>query len=257
MQEFELPQPDEPIDDAAMAEFDVTVTLPQPAVLVEDQVVSADGVVTVESVRALAPTWLVIHADEDGVAGQVLGQVLLEAGRISRTSPCPFAWQQATPQLHAVLHDDSGELGYLDFPEADPPFIVGGSAVADTFAATFPPDVLVYDQPVRDGRVVIDRVISNGPGWVVVHFDDNGQPGLIIGESPLEDGLNEQVEVNLIQAALTPTLFARVHEDSVPGDGFEFPGGGCAGDVRRPFATGPIIPHRYGQLHHRPRSDSR
>jgi hypothetical protein len=58
----------------------------------------------------------------------------------------------------------------------------------------------------------------------VVHYaGEDGQPALVIGYAPLEDGLNERVEVEVIEAAVTPVLFVRLHEDTLPGDDFNFP----------------------------------
>lgn len=221
-QELELPEPDELMAEDAQAEFAVTLNLPQPVVVVSDQTIGSDGLVTIDSVTALAPTWVAIHADDDGAAGEVIGQLRLDTGEHEDIT-LPIRWQMGTPVLHAMLHEDSGEEGYLDYPEADPPLVSNGVPINATFAATYPPDVVVSDQPVVDGQITIDRVISNGPGWVVVHQDDDGQPGLIIGHAPLQDGLNEQVRVELIEAALTSVLYARVHEDSAPGDEFNYP----------------------------------
>jgi hypothetical protein len=221
-QELELPEPDSLMAEDAQVAFDITLTLPQATITVADQPIGRDGVVTVGLVQLLEPTWVAIHADVAGAAGAVLGQRLLEPGEHADVT-IPIRWQAGTPQLQAILHEDSGEAGYFDYPGADPPLLAGGAAIAATFAATYPPDVVVFDQPVIDGQVVIDRVISDGPGWVVVHRDENGQPGLIIGHAALADGLNEGVAVELIEAALTPLLYARLHEDTTPGDAFNFP----------------------------------
>ncbi|MEZ4516641.1 MAG: hypothetical protein R3C44_07315 [Chloroflexota bacterium] len=117
-------------------EFAVEVTLPRPSVEVDDQEIGTDGLVTVRSVEVLAPTWVVIHADEDGSAGNVLGQVLLETGEYEDVT-VPIRWYLGTPQLHAVLHEDSGEADFLDYPAADPPAGENGTAVAATFAAAY------------------------------------------------------------------------------------------------------------------------
>jgi hypothetical protein len=100
---------------------------------------------------------------------------------------------------------------------------VRGEAVAVTFAVTLPPDIFVLDQPAFDGVIEIERVISNGPGWVVVWFDINDAPGRIIGRAPLQDGLNEQVPVPINPAAVTSFLFVTLHQDSEPVGEFDFP----------------------------------
>jgi hypothetical protein len=104
------------------------------------------------------------------------------------------------------------------------PLLLRGEPIVAAFKATYPPEVLVYDQPIIDGAITIERAISDGPGWMADYNEIEGQPGFIIGNAPLEDGLNEQVRVELLEAAITTQLFARLHHDTEPGDAFNFPG---------------------------------
>jgi hypothetical protein len=77
-----------------------------------------------------------------------------------------------------------------------------------------------------DGKVVIERVTSDGPGWIVVHPDNGeGQLGLIIGFAHVEDGVNEQVEVELITNNITDQMFVKLHSDEESVDEFDFPDG--------------------------------
>ena len=220
---FEYPGEDEPYADAPETTFAVTLQLPRPVVEAAEQTVGEDNVATIAHVELLAPGWVAIHADDDGRAGAVLGGVRLEAGTYDNV-PITIDRRYATPTLHAVLHEDDGEIGVLEFPTGDQPLLVNGQPVVTTFAAHFPPDILVYDQPFLDGAVVVERVISEGPGWVAIYSDEGGQPGLIIGFAPLVDGLNEAIRVELIESAVTDQLYARLHEDTTPGDAFDFPG---------------------------------
>ncbi|MBK9613796.1 hypothetical protein [Candidatus Amarobacter glycogenicus] len=80
----------------------------------------------------------------------------------------------------------------------------------------------MLDQPVIGGTITVERVISNGPGWLVVYQDEGGSPGLIIGSAPLVDGLNEQVPVSVRESGVTPQLFIFLHEDTEPGAGLLF-----------------------------------
>jgi hypothetical protein len=123
-----------------------------------------------------------------------------------------------------VLHQDDGEIGLLEFPDGDRPLLVNGRPVVTAFAAHYPPDILVYDQPFINGAITVERVISEGPGWLAIYSDQDGQPGLIIGFAALEDGLNEAIQIDLIESAVTDQLYARLHEDTTPGDEFDFPG---------------------------------
>jgi len=88
-----------------------------------------------------------------------------------------------------------------------------------------PVDMFILDQPVVNGQVVIERVTMSAPGWVVIHPDENGQPGLIIGFAFLEAGVNEQVAVDLLVDTVTPQMYAKLHEDSNIAGEFDFPTG--------------------------------
>lgn len=208
--------------------FAVTIEVALPALAVSDQAVSYDGVVQVDSVVSAGPGWLVLYTDDGGQPGRPLAQVPVEAG-LNEQLTFVINWREATPQLHAALYADTGRPGRFDFPEADPPVLVRNNPVLSTFAITLPPDIFVLDQAVINGQVVIERAISNGPGWVVIQFDDGGQPGLIIGFAFLEDGLNEHIVVEVAEEAVTPTLFAYLHEDT-----------GLAGEFDYPAADNPI-----------------
>ena len=220
---FEYPGEDEPYAGEPGATFAVELQLPRPVVEAAEQNVAEDNVATVARVELLEPGWVLIHVDDDGQAGTVIGGVRLEAGAHENV-PITIDRRYATPALYVVLHEDDGQPNVLELPDSDRPLLVNGQPVTAAFAAHYPPDILVYDQPFLDGAVVVQRVISEGPGWVAIYSDEEGQPGLIIGFAPLEDGLNENVRVELIESAVTTQLYARLHEDTTPGDEFDFPG---------------------------------
>ena len=220
---FEFPGEDAPYPQEPETEFTVELQLPRPQIEVADQAVAEDGVITVAMVEILVPTWVLIHADKDGEMGPVIGRRLLEPGS-QENVPITIDWRRATPLLYAVLHQDSGESGLMEYPANDMPLLWNGKPIVASFSATYPPEVLVYDQPIIDGAISIERVISEGPGWIVVYNDNEGQPGFIIGTEALEDGLNEAVTVSLLQSAITEQLYARIHTDTEPGDAFNFPG---------------------------------
>lgn len=224
--EFEFPDgPDVPLEweSAQIATtFDLDFQLSEPVIEVAEQAVGEDGVVRVASVLLPQAGWLAIHGEADGRPGPVLGVVPVAAGRheaIAITIP----WREGTPTLYAALYADNGEPLHFDYQAEDEPLLASGEPVVTAFEATFPIDIFVLDQPLVDGMFEVERVISNGPGWLVAYFDDNGAPGLIIGSAPLEDGLNERVMVEVLASAATDVLHLRLHEDTEPGDDFDFP----------------------------------
>ena len=220
---FEYPGEDEPYAGEPSTTFAVELQLPRPIVEAAEQTVGESNIVTVARVELLEPGWVAIHVDDDGQAGAVIGGVRLEAG-LYENVPVTIDRRYATPTLHAVLHEDDGEIGLLEFPDGDQPLLFNGQPVVAAFAAHYPPDILVYDQPFIDGSIVVERVISEGPGWLAIYSDQDGQPGLIIGFAALEDGVNEAVRIDLIESAVTLQLYARLHQDTTPGDEFDFPG---------------------------------
>jgi hypothetical protein len=185
--------------------------------------VTEDGIVTVESVVAATPGWLVLHIDEDGEPGPMLGYAPVLVGQNENVTMA-INWREATPILHAVLYEDAGEPEHFEYPDVDPPVIVQDKPIASAFMAMLPPDIYVLDQPVVDRSLVIERALSYGPGWLVVYLDDEGTFGQIIGWAPLEDGLNEQIPVTLNAANVTSNLHLMIHKDVETLGEFEFPG---------------------------------
>jgi plastocyanin len=86
------------------------------------------------------------------------------------------------------------------------------------------PSVTVADQPLLDGKVTIEKVVSNGPGWLVVHADNDGAPGPVLGHTAVADGENTHVVVELAAEGRTQTLYAMLHMDAGTAGTYEFPG---------------------------------
>ena len=87
------------------------------------------------------------------------------------------------------------------------------------------PMVTVEDQPITDGAVTIAEVVSNGPGWIVIHKQADGRPGPIVGYEAVSDGANQDVAVQVDAAAATETLYAMLHTDAGDVGVWEFPDG--------------------------------
>ena len=86
------------------------------------------------------------------------------------------------------------------------------------------PVVEVSDQAIEDGTVTVDRVVSDGPGWIVIHADNNGAPGAVLGHSAVADGENSDVMVEIDTENATETLYAMLHADLGTEGTYEFPG---------------------------------
>ncbi|MDW7733221.1 MAG: cupredoxin family copper-binding protein, partial [Methanolobus sp.] len=66
-------------------------------------------------------------------------------------------------------------------------FMEGEVVVSEGEPEPAEPGVVVTDQPIVNGTVTVDEVVSDGPGWIVIHADENATPGPVIGHSPVED----------------------------------------------------------------------
>ncbi len=58
----------------------------------------------------------------------------------------------------------------------------------------------------------------------MIHADNNGQPGTVIGHAAVQDGVNKDVQVQIDTAQATPTLYAMLHTDAGAVGTYEFPG---------------------------------
>lgn len=92
-------------------------------------------------------------------------------------------------------------------------------------AGSLTPAVSVIDQEINNGTVTIAEVISDGAGWLVVHAQADGKPGPILGFSPVLDGANQNIVVEIDEAGVTQTLYAMLHVDAGEVGTFEFPEG--------------------------------
>jgi hypothetical protein len=87
------------------------------------------------------------------------------------------------------------------------------------------PSVTVTDQDSDGSSVTVDNVVADAAGWIVIHLDNNGSPGPVIGQSAVEAGDNADVSVSLDPALEGDTsLWAMLHVDEGTVGTYEFPG---------------------------------
>jgi hypothetical protein len=105
-----------------------------PSVTASDQ--ESDGAsVVVDSVTAAVLGWMVIHIDENGSPGAVLGQTQVDAGTTEAVTVDLDPPLEGETTLWAMLHIDEGEVGTYEFPGADLPVIENGEVVMQPFTA--------------------------------------------------------------------------------------------------------------------------
>lgn len=150
---------------------------PTPAVTVADQELGNGDTVTVPQVTATEAGWLVIHVNDNGAPGAVIGQTAVEAGTNENVMVEVDA-QEVTETLFAMLHVDAGESGVYEFPGPDVPVQVDGDVVVRPFQLTefaeFPANVVttttLFNVNLRTGPGLSFEIIQVVPRGTVVGF---------------------------------------------------------------------------------------
>lgn len=70
-------------------------------------------------------------------------------------------------------------------------------------------------------ELVVARVLAPEDGWVVVHADDNGKPGVRVGLKAVDKGESTNVKVEL-EDVTTAKVIVAVHADRAEDDEFDF-----------------------------------
>ena len=61
------------------------------------------------------------------------------------------------------------------------------------------PDVTVSDQVILDNTVTVASAFSDGPAFIVIHTDNNGSPGPVIGMEAINPGWNYNADTGLFR----------------------------------------------------------
>jgi len=194
-----------------------------------------DGSVMIDSVTLSQDGFVVVHAGDAESFGEVIGFAPVSAG--TTTDVTVDLMGDATPFIWPMLHVDTGEAGTYEFGEvegADGPVAVDGTVATFPISTvpnlragaqtTLPGDSMMMDDMAP--TFVADSVLSDGPGFVVVHAAANAEDGgftfgEVIGFTAVEDGLTEDVVVEL-DGTPTPILFPMLHVDTGEVGTYEF-----------------------------------
>lgn len=201
-----------------------------PAMRVNSQLVN-DKVVA-ESVLSQGPGFLVIHADNGGAPGEVIGFASVADGTNTMVEVMVDA-AKVTPVLFPMLHSDTGVVGTYEFGEvegADTPQR-GGDDKPLFFPIMAKPGIM-YGGTLADGVLTVDAALIDVQGFLVIHADNNGAPGPVLGYTPLVRGLNTNIAVTL-SGDVTDTVFPMLHVDTGTPGTYEF------GQVEG--ADGPVV----------------
>ena len=196
----------------------------------EDQMVEG-SLVTVASVTMPSPGFVVLQSDASGTPGEVLGvSELISRGTVSGVAVALFFPLEAGAVLHATLHIDMDGDGQFRYEPPDdfidlPATLAGGQpATATATVSLLPPlapaSILMEDQRSDGATVAVAEVTLPAPGFVALHADEDGVPGVILGVSGLlAAGTSEDVTLNLERPLeTTQAVFAVAYVDR-DGDG--------------------------------------
>jgi hypothetical protein len=211
-------------------------------ITVSDQIV-LNGAVIIDEVIATAPGFVSIFAtDASGADAHLVGIAPVEAGT-SEDVAVVIDGAMATPYLTAQVHIDDNQPGVFEFGK------VSGADMALTGAdAAFPAarafkiaGIFSYDQQPFDNSVVVASVISEIGGWLVIHAEENGQPGPVLGQTLLEPGTNPAVRVTLAANGQTPVIWPMIHVDDTTIGTYEF---GTVANADLPIFLGDVTATR-------------
>ena len=180
---------------------DLSTELPStnPADLVfEDQMVEG-SLVVIASVTLPSAGFVVLQSDASGTSGEVLGvSELIGAGTVMGVAVPLFFPLEAAALIHATLHIDmDGDGQFLYEPPDDfidlPATRAGGEpATAGATVELLPPlgpaAITLVDQRSQGAAVVVAEVTLPAAGFVAIHADEDGVPGVILGMSGLLTG---------------------------------------------------------------------
>lgn len=176
----------------------------------------------VDSVVAEVPGFVVVSQNVSGTPGTVIGFAPVDAGTTNNLevilNPDPGL---VTPILWVVLHEDTGTIGEYDLTGVDDqPVSVNEVPVAVAIQAA--PSIVATDQTDGSGVITVRSAMIDAPGWLVVHADDNGAPGAVLGQAALADGVNLGVTVTIDPAAATDSVWLMLHYDTGTAGTYEF-----------------------------------
>ncbi|MGE5222263.1 MAG: hypothetical protein ACM3PY_07490 [Omnitrophica WOR_2 bacterium] len=220
-----------------------------PDITVSNQQVM-NGQVKIDRVVSAGPGWVAIFNEQNGQPDTLIGYAHLQNGENMNVVVNVNAGQ-VTPNLYAFLLVDAGKIGVYEFPGSDALVHVGVRMIQGMFStvssqsgasmqgamatpkttavpsptADIAPVVKVSNQEIRGGTILIDQVISKGPGWIGMHMTNpDGSLGPPIGYARVNDGDNQDVLIHINVNLATETMEAMLHVDSGKIGVLEFPG---------------------------------
>ncbi len=204
-------------DPTATAVATIAPTPILPSISVSAQALDDNGRLQIEAVTMAEAGWVVLFAQRDGQAAEVVGVTAVSAG-VHADVTVELNPLDATSTLIAVLHMDDGEVGVFEFPDADAALEDETGALSTLFEVDIQvslPAINISDQTVgEDGLVQVESVFSVEDGWLIIHTFQDGEIGQTLGVAYVEPGLNEAIKIGIPWREATPQLVGVLYEDN-------------------------------------------
>jgi hypothetical protein len=180
--------------------------------------------INVKSVLSEGPGIVVIHANDNGNAGAILGAAFVDDGLTENINIPLDEKAGLTPVVWPMLHIDAGTIGTYDGLEVDGVAEADGDPV--TFTINAAPALTVEDTKLivsgDKTLLTVKRALIDAPGFIAIHTDNNGQPGPVIGTALLHTGVNANVQVAVDPAQAGTKVFPMLHYDTNVAGKYEF-----------------------------------
>lgn len=160
--------------------------------------------------------WLMVRVPDVETIGWVWAEEVTLNGNVAALLVSDDVEEVGAETTTAASSDDAA-TGDETAAEEEPDD--GSTAMQD-----LKPSLTVSAQDVIKGTITIAEAVAPEKGWIVVHADDAGSFGPIIGQAPVEAGVSTELNVKIDVDAATETLYAMLHVDGGVFGVFEFPG---------------------------------
>jgi hypothetical protein len=189
-----------------------------PSMRVNSQLVT--DTVWATSVLSQGPGFLVIHADNEGAPGEVIGFAPVADG-VNLNVAVEVDPAKVTPVVFPMLHADTGAVGTYEFGEVEGEDLPqSGSNGSALFFPILAKPGIIYSGTLDGDVLTVAEALIDTQGFLVIHADNAGAPGPVLGFAPLVPGLSRNIAVNIPDA--TDTVFPMLHVDTGALGTYEF-----------------------------------
>jgi hypothetical protein len=215
----------------------VLFTLGVIGVVIRDHPI-VDGQVWADSVISRQPAWVAVYPLEGDQAQvqNVLGWTSIDPDnvlqniveglqdlfgdaddqdvRVARSVAIDLNESGAAGQMFAALNFDAGERGTWEYPNGGDTVITFNDMPVGSAFRVVSHFIDVDDQRLDGNELIIDRVVTQGAGWLAAYSDEGGQPGQLIGQTQVGDGVSDDVRLEIDESLATPVIHVMLYTDA-------------------------------------------